>query len=125
MTRVIVQNKAGKKLFFKNIFDSEIIEVWFKSINYALITSAFLYLTLNFHNAFGLLCFVSYLFTFTTVTHGTRDSYNHLKYIYVKSCKNRFVRSVLYSFVLFIRFQIILAPAQIIYLLKDTGRLPI
>jgi hypothetical protein len=125
LTRVIVQNKASKKIFFKNIFDSKIIEVWFNSINYALITSAFLYLTLNLHNAFGLFCFISYLFTMTTVTHGTRDSYNHLKYIYVESCKNWFVRSVLYSCVLFIRFQIILTPLQIIYFLKDTGRLPI
>jgi hypothetical protein len=40
-----------KSLFFKNIFDSGIIEVWFKGITYALVTSVFAYLYFKGHAA--------------------------------------------------------------------------
>jgi hypothetical protein len=72
-----------KRFFFKNIFDSGVIEVWFKGITYALVTSAFTYLYFKGHSAALPFALLSYLFTGLQVIHGSRKPYEYLKQIYV------------------------------------------
>lgn len=70
--------------FFKNVLDSGIVEVWFNSLGYALITAAFIYLSLIKNvDGTGFIAVISYLFLATKVAHGSRPSYEHLKQIYV------------------------------------------
>ena len=115
-----------KRLFFKNVFDSGIIDIWFNIVGATLATAAFIYMALKGYNSAFLLSTISYLFLITKATHGTRQSYEYLKEIYVYPAdSNRLVSTAFYGFFLYFRIQIIIAPIQIILWTSGTGKLPI
>jgi hypothetical protein len=116
---------ANKKLFFKNVFDSGIVEIWFKGVAYSLATAAFLYLAFNGNRGATVVARISYLLTGLQVIHGSRKPYEYLKEIYVYPQRNKLVSFCFYVFFLYFRIQIILVPIQILSWTQGTGKLPL
>jgi len=114
-----------KRLFFKNVFDSGIVEVWFKGITYALVTSAFTFLYLNGHTEALPFALFSYLFTGLQVIHGSRKPYEYLKEIYVYPQGNRVISKLIYALFLYVRLQIIFSPFQVMLWAQESGKLPV
>ena len=115
----------SKRLLFTNIFESGIVDVWFKGVSYALATSAFLYLYFNSSTAALPFAIISYLFTGLQVVHGSRKPYEYLKKIYVYPTSNWFVTNLFYLLFFYVRLQIIISPIQIILLTYESGKLPL
>lgn len=119
-------SSRDKRLFFKNVYESGIIDIWFNIVGATLATAAFIYMALKGYNSAILLSTISYFFLITKATHGTRQPYEYLKEIYVYPTDSNKVVSTLFSiFFLYIRLQIIIAPIQIILWTSGTGKLPI
>ncbi|WP_036955052.1 MULTISPECIES: hypothetical protein [unclassified Pseudoalteromonas] len=115
-----------KRYFSKNIFDSGIIEVWFKCIGYALVTSAFAYLYITKEIKSALFIFsLSYVFTAIQVVQGTRGPYEKLKSIYVYQQSNRLFALIFEGFFLYIRLQIIISPLLVMFWAYENGKLPV
>lgn len=115
-----------KKHFFGNVFDSGIIEVWFKCIAYALVTSAFGYLYLFKEMKPASFVFViSYVFTAIQVVHGTREPYDKLKLIYVINQSHGFSSFFFEAVFLYIRLQIIISPLLVMFWAIKNGKLPL
>ena len=112
--------------FFKNVFDSGIVEIWFSALGYALVTAGFLFLSYDIGvPGAELIAVISYLFVVVKVTHGTRKPYNYLKDIYVHSNPIWVSKFLLKFSFLIVRIQVFVMPAQIYFLTKNSGKLPI
>ena len=115
-----------KHYFSKNVFDSGIIDVWFKCISYALVTSGFAYLYITKEIKSALFIFsLSYLFTAIQVVQGTRAPYEKLKFIYVHQQKNRLCAITFEGIFLYIRLQIIISPLLVMFWAYENGKLPV
>ena len=117
--------EVNKKLFFKNVFDSGIVDVWFNGVSYSLVTAGFLYMSINNHKGAAVFALISYLFTVLKVVDGTREPYEYLKAIYVYPQSKWFISYSFYACFLYVRLQIMFAPWQLIYWAYDAGKLPI
>ncbi len=113
-----------KKSFLSNINDCGIIEVWFSSISYSLVTSMFIYLYLNSYSSAIVFAIISYVFTGIKVIHGTREPYEKLKQTHVRENTSKFISGIYYIFFLYVRIQIMFAPIQVILWAHKTGYLP-
>lgn len=117
--------KIDRRLIFKNIYDSGIVDVWFSAIAYSLIVTAFVYLSFNGHSEAAPLAIISYMFMSMKIIHGSRAPYEYLKKIYVYSQNNKLISGLFHVSFLYIRIQIIIAPFQVIYWSYSTGKLPL
>lgn len=92
----------NKLPFFKNIYDSKIIDIWFSSLAYIAISSTlFILFRKNGQFLFAVLVFISYLFAIAKVIHGTRPPYEYLKKIYVNNQNTRIFNGIFYIFIFF------------------------
>ena len=121
----VIVSSGKKRFFFTNVFDSGIVEVWFKVVGYTLITTAFFYLSQNGYKSLIPLASLSYIFLVVQCVRGTRAPYEYLKEIYVYPTNNKVASALFYAFFLYIRVIIIFAPWQIIAVTYESGKLPI
>jgi len=117
--------EVNKKLIFKNIYDSGLVDVWFSGVSYSLATAGFLYMAINNYKGAAVFALISYLFTALKMVHGTHKPYEYLKSIYVYPQTNWVVSNIFYAFFLYVRLQIMFAPWQLIYWAHNGGKLPI
>jgi hypothetical protein len=112
--------------FFNSVYESGIIDVWFKGIAYSLVTTAFIYLYLvkNISLASPLF-FVSYMFMTIQVVHGSRPPYEFMKEKWVYNRDNKVVGAAIYSLFLYVRLQIIASPLLVLVIGFENGKLPI
>lgn len=119
-----MQNKQKRDLL-KNILDSGISDIWFNIVTNSLITSAFIYLVFAGYQSALPLALICYFFLILKTIHGTRESYEYLKNIYVYSNDNNFTSIGFNALFWYVRIQIFIAPIEIIILAYSQGKLPI
>ena len=95
------------KSILSNINDCGIIEIWFSSISYSLVTSVFIYLYLNNYNSAIVFAIISYVFTGIKVIHGTREPYEKLKKTHVRQNPSKSFSGLYYIFFLYVLVYII------------------
>jgi len=114
-----------KQPFFKNVYDSKLVDIWFNSVRNSLWTSAGILVATSTGNIIAwAFTAISYVLLATHVAHGTREPYEYLKTIYVYSNPNRFL-SMLFDFILFnLRAVLMFIPIAIFWWTQMTGVVP-
>jgi hypothetical protein len=110
--------------FFKNLYDSGFPDKWFSLVGNTLITTATLiaWREGSFYGAF--IAILSYNFLIIQTTHGTRESYEYMKAIYVYPEDSGFM-GVLISLAMFmLRAQFITSPFLLVWWAYATGKIP-
>ena len=111
--------------FFKDLYDSGLTEKWFSLAGNALITAAAMVVWKEGSSIAGIIAVISYFFLATQATHGTRESYEHLKKIYVYPYNNRWHGSLLYALFFSFRVHIMFAPIFLIWWAYSAGKVPL
>ncbi|PKF50763.1 MULTISPECIES: hypothetical protein [Vibrionaceae] len=115
-----------KGLFFKNIHDSKLVDVWFNSVRNSLWTSAGMVVAVSSNNVIAwAFTIISYLFLATQVTHGTREPYEHLKKIYIYDNDGKVSKFVFDFFLFNLRLMLMFIPIALVWWAKATGKVPI
>ena len=109
--------------FFKNIYDSGLTEKWFSLVGNSLITAAALIVWREGSAISGVIAFISYIFLATQSTHGTRESHEYLKNIYVYPQVNKWKKFSFYFIFRVFRGAIIAFPLLLVWWAYMEGRL--
>jgi hypothetical protein len=119
-----ISMKKSSLTIGKNIHDSKIIDIWFTSIGYMLISSALFLLSKK--QGYEILmpsAIISYIFSGIKVIHGTRQPYEYLKNIYFS--KNKYIKTITYLFLFSFRMILIVIPVIIWFLGNEYNKVVI